>query len=90
MAALSFSKTWVQQPGGFGITDGVWMYIAGPLATFNYAVYHPEAFQGQPAAVFSQVLTPLSQLGLVRYQTLTQVNGFPFDKFVYVPFPGNV
>jgi len=90
MGVLSFSKTWVQTPGGFSITDGVWMYIAGPIATFNYAIYHPHAFEGQPAAVFSQILEPLSRLGLVNYQTLTQVNGFPFDKFVYVPFPGNV
>jgi oligosaccharide repeat unit polymerase len=66
------------------------MYMVGPLATFNYAVYHPEAFEGQPAAVFSQVLTPLSRLGLIQYRTLLEVDGSPLDRFVYVPFPGNV
>jgi oligosaccharide repeat unit polymerase len=90
MTLLSYSKSWVQKPGGFTITQGAWMYIAGPIATFNYFIYHPETFKDEPAAVLAQVLTPLSKLGLVRYRTLLEVNGQQTDRFVFVPFPGNV
>lgn len=90
MALLSYSKSWVQKPGGFTVTQGAWMYIAGPIATFDYAIYHPETFEGEPAAVFAQILTPLSRLSLVRYRTLLEVDGQKTDRFVLVPFPGNV
>lgn len=90
MALLSYSKSWVQSPGGFTITQGVWMYIAGPIATFDYAIYHPQTFEGEPAAVFAQVLTPLAKLDLTRYRTLLEVDGQATDRFVFVPFPGNV
>jgi len=90
MAVMSLTKFWAQTPGGFSVTKGIWMYIAGPLAAFNYAVYHPEAYEDQPAAVFEQVLTPLSRLQLIRYQTWLEVDGSTLDRFAYVPFPANV
>jgi oligosaccharide repeat unit polymerase len=90
MGLLSLTKSWHQRPGGYSVTDGVWMYMVGPLATFNFAVYHPEAFKGQPEAVFAQILTPLSSVGLVRYRTLLEVDGQSTDRFAFVPFPGNV
>jgi oligosaccharide repeat unit polymerase len=90
MALLSITKPWAQGPNGYNATEGAWMYIAGPLATFDYAVYHPSTFEDQPAAVFAQVLTPLSELKLVHYRTLMEVDGQKTDRFVFVPFPGNV
>jgi oligosaccharide repeat unit polymerase len=90
MGSLSLTKSWAQNPEGYTAIDGVWMYIAGPIATFDYAIYHPEAFRDQPAVVFAQVLTPLSELHLIRYQTFQEKEGSKLDKFVYVPFPGNV
>jgi oligosaccharide repeat unit polymerase len=90
MALLSLTKSWHQGPGGYSIADGAWMYMVGPLATFNYAVYHPQAYADQPAAVFAQILTPLSHTGLIHYRTWMDVEGSSLDRFVYVPFPGNV
>ena len=90
MALMSLTKPWTQGPSGYSATEGAWMYIAGPLATFDYAVYHPEKFEDQPAAVFAQVLTPLSELQLVHYRTWMEVDGQKTDRFVFVPFPGNV
>src|SRR5665213_374443 len=58
------------------------LYIAGPLAAFDYVVYHPDEFQGQPAAVFEGVKTRLSRMDIVR---VTTPRSF-FDDPVYVPF----
>lgn len=90
MVLMSLTKFWTQTPGGFSPTAGAWMYVTGPLAAFDYAVYHPEAYEGQPAAVFAQVLTPLSHLHLVRYQPWLEATGSGLDRFVFVPFPANV
>ncbi len=90
MALMSLTKDWAQSPGGFSATDAMWMYIAGPVATLDYALYHPEFFKGQPNAVFAQVLTPLSRMGLIRYRSQMEVDGSKLDRFVFVPFPGNV
>lgn len=59
-------------------------YIAGPVAGFNYIVYHPGAFSDQSNNTFSEILTPASRLGF-RY-----VPPPPFDPFVWIPFPINV
>lgn len=89
MSLMSLTKYWVQS-GQFSATNGAWMYITGPLAAFNYAVYHPAQYEDQPAAVFAQVLTPLSQLQLIHYRTSMEVDGSALDRFVQVPFPANV
>ena len=90
MTIMSLTKYWVQEPGGTGITTGAWQYITGPLAAFDYAVYHPEHYEDQPAAVFAQVLTPLAHLELIRYRSSLEVDGSALDRFIYVPFPANV
>jgi oligosaccharide repeat unit polymerase len=89
MSIMSLTKYWVQS-GEISVTTGAWRYITGPLAAFNYAVYHPEEYKDQPAAVFAQVLTPLSHLQLIHYHTLLEVDGSTLDRFVDVPFPANV
>lgn len=61
------------------------LYVAGPLAGFNHAVYHPEDFNGQPSVIFADVLAPLSRLGVVRYELPEGV-----DRTVFAPFPINV
>jgi oligosaccharide repeat unit polymerase len=90
LTLMSFTKSWVQSPGGYTLTEGAWMYVAGPLATFNYFLHHREAYADQPAAVFSQILTPLAHLQLIHYRDFMEAEGSRFDRFVYVPFPGNV
>jgi oligosaccharide repeat unit polymerase len=60
-------------------------YIVGPLAGFNYAVYHPEAFGGRSTTTLADVLLPLSRLGIIRYTPPGVI-----DEFVAVPFPMNV
>lgn len=90
MGAMSLTKYWVQEPGGISVTKGIWQYIAGPLAAFDHAVYHPGEYSDQPAAVFAQVLNPAARLGLVRYESWLQLDGSSLDRFVNVPFPANV
>lgn len=90
MAVMSLTKYWVQGPNGTSPASGAWCYITGPLAAFDYYAEHPDEYADQPAAVFVQILTPLSRLGLIRYQTLEEVDGSPLDRFLMVPFPANV
>lgn len=90
MAVMSLTKYWVQGPNGTSPASGAWHYITGPLAAFDYYVEHPDEYADQPAAVFVQILTPLSRLGLIRYQNLVEVDGSALDRFVMVPFPANV
>jgi hypothetical protein len=90
MSVMSLTKYWVQQPVGASISTGAWWYITGPFAAFDYAVYHPAEYEDQPAAVFAQMLTPMSHLQLVRYRTSMEVDGSALDRFVQVPFPANV
>jgi oligosaccharide repeat unit polymerase len=61
------------------------IYIAGPIAALDYAVYNPGEFKGQPEAVFWGVRTLLSKLGIVRASPLPR-----FDNGVFVPFGMNV
>lgn len=89
MSLMSLTKYWVQS-GQFSATGGAMMYITGPLAAFNYYLHHEDEYRDQPAAVFTQVLTPLSHTGLIRYQTPMEVDGSKLDRFVDVPFPANV
>jgi oligosaccharide repeat unit polymerase len=90
MTLMSLTKFWAHAPDGFSPTTGAWMYITGSFPAFDYAVYHPEAYEAQPAAVFAQVLTPLSRLHLIRYRTFLEETGSGLDKFVFVPFGANV
>jgi oligosaccharide repeat unit polymerase len=90
MAVMSLTKYWAQGPNRISPASGAWHYITGPLAAFDYYVEHPDEYADQPAAVFDQILTPLSRLGLIRYQTLMEVDGSSLDRFLEVPFPANV
>jgi oligosaccharide repeat unit polymerase len=90
MAVMSLTKYWVQGPNGTSPATGAWRYITGPLAAFNYYVEHPSEYADQPATVLVPILTPLSNLGIVHYQTLMEVDGSPLDRFVEVPFAANV
>jgi oligosaccharide repeat unit polymerase len=80
------TKSETQGAGGVQVaTNMTFEYIAGPMAGFDYAVYHPGEFREQPATVFEGVLVPLAKLGLIRYTPPKAV-----DDFVSVPFPTNV
>lgn len=61
------------------------VYIAGPLAGFNYRVLHPGEFEGQPHSTFAAVLLPLTGTGLFHLRPMPV-----FEDFVQVPFPINV
>jgi oligosaccharide repeat unit polymerase len=60
------------------------IYIAGPLAGFDYVVRHPEAFADSPNNTFAQILAPLSVLGF-HYEPPPE-----YDPFYPVPFLINV
>lgn len=90
MAAMSITKVWAQGPNAISPAAGAWHYITGPLAAFDYYVEHSAEYADQPNAAFAQVLTPLSKVGLIRYQTLEEIDGSSLDRFVEVPFAANV
>jgi len=60
-------------------------YVVGPMAAFDYAVYNPGEFKGQPAAVFQGLRTRLSNLNIIR-----SIPPKSFNDFVLVPFWMNV
>jgi oligosaccharide repeat unit polymerase len=83
MASLKF-LTKAQTEGGNALeeaADLTVIYIAGPVAGFDYIVYHPGEFRGQPALVFQGVRTRLSRLNLIRATPRESA----YDP-VYVPF----
>ena len=59
--------------------------VVGPIAAFDYAVYNPGEFKGQPAAVFQGLRTRLSRLNIIR-----SIPPKLLDDFVFVPFSMNV
>lgn len=83
MASVKF-LTNARTEGGTALneaTDLTILYIAGPVAAFDYVVYHPGEFRGQPAAVFQGIRNRLSRLNIIR----ATPQRF-FDDPVYVPF----
>jgi oligosaccharide repeat unit polymerase len=79
-------KTEAQQSDGLQIALQMGaIYIAGPLAGFNYQVTHPAAFRDQPWNTFTQILSPLVKNGLI-HMNLPVVN----EEFVRIPFLFNV
>jgi oligosaccharide repeat unit polymerase len=88
---MSFTKGWAQKSsGGFTLTEGAWMYIAGPLAAFNHYLYHQAAYANQAPVVLSQLIEPLSHVQLIQFHDFLATEGTKLDRFVYVPFPANV
>lgn len=87
MISLTFlTKSQAQGEGELeGATSLALEYICGPIAAFDYAVYNPGEFRGQPAATFQGTRTRLSELNLIR-----STPPKPFDDFVSVPFGMNV
>lgn len=68
-----------------GATDLALQYVAGPIAAFDYAVYNPGEFRGQPAAIFQGTRTRLSELNII-----SSTSRKPIDDFVFIPFGMNV
>ena len=87
MTAFTFlNKSETQGAGGLQVaTRMTSMYIAGPIAGFDYAVYNPGEFKEQPEAVFWGVRTLLSKLTIVPAPPPPR-----FDRGVFVPFGMNV
>ena len=82
------TKEETQGPDALSVaTNMTIIYIAGPLAAFNYAVYHPDEFKGQPSVVFEEVLSALSKSGVIHYTAPHTKGG---GTSVNVPFPMNV
>jgi oligosaccharide repeat unit polymerase len=91
MAALTFlTKSETQGENGLQVaSDMTFEYMVGPIAAFDYAVYHPEQFREQPAAVFAEVLERLSTLRLIHYTPPDNVGvhvDVPFGTNVYTCF----
>jgi oligosaccharide repeat unit polymerase len=61
------------------------VYIAGPLAAFNYQVGHPGLFSDQPWNTVTPLLSPLVKSGVMRV-AIPPVH----EDFINIPFPFNV
>ena len=81
------SHSWAQGKGGLqAATYASVMYIAAPLAAFNYYLYNIDTYKDQPPEYFSQEIAVLSQYNIIQHREPAS----PVDKFAFVPFPTNV
>jgi oligosaccharide repeat unit polymerase len=87
MTSLTF-LTKARTEGGGATQEAANMtlsYVAGPMAAFDYAVYHPGPFENEPAAIFAGARTRLAGLNIIRSTPLKAL-----DDYVFVPFGMNV
>jgi oligosaccharide repeat unit polymerase len=79
-------KPETQERNGLSVAATLSMvYIAGPLAGFDYRVEHAKAFEDEPDTTLAPLLSPFGAAGLVRLRAMPT-----YEDNVDVPFPMNV